>query len=292
MINELKGMAIFAQVIKKGSFRAAAKELSLSPSVVSYHISLLEKRMGAALIYRSTRHLSLTNEGKRFYHCAEQMMEAAKLGVAQLGGDVEPFGQLTLSLPTALCQSPLINKIAVFAKHFPKVNLALSFTDNNENIIEKGVDIALRAGELEDSSLKVKKLGVIERMLVCAPVYYATHPVPNTLDDIISWHWIKLKQLPNHRTFCLGKNRSRQVKFAHQVSVDNVEAISYLCQQGLGLATLATYQANPLVSEEKLVHVLPDWKVEPIPIYALWAANVSANSLTKKLLTYLSEGGR
>jgi DNA-binding transcriptional LysR family regulator len=288
LINELKAMAIFAEVIDKGSFRAAAKELALSPSVVSYHISQLEARVGTALIYRSTRHLSMTSEGQLFYQHVTQMMQAAKQGIEQLSGkNAEPVGHLNLSLPSVLSQSLMIAKIVNFAKKYPKVILNLRFTDNRENVIEKGIDLALRAGHLEDSNLKSKSLGNIKRSLVCAPEFYKQHKKPTVLEDIASWHWIKLKQLANTRTFYGPDKATRKITFNHQVTVNNVGVMSEICQQGMGLATLAADQADDLIATGKLIHVLPQWQVEPIPLYAVWASNVAQSSLTKKLLACL-----
>jgi DNA-binding transcriptional LysR family regulator len=288
MINELKAMAIFAEVIEKGSFAAAATALSLSPSVVSYHVSQLEKRIGAALIYRSTRHLSLTAEGELFYQNVSQMMMAAKQGIEQLNTEkIEPTGQLNLSLPSVLCQSPMIGKIADFAKKYPKVKLTIRFDDNRENIIAKGIDIAVRAGVLEDSSLKFTPLGEIKRVLVCTPELYHQYPTPKTIQDIRSWTWIKLEQLANTRRFLSPNKVAEDIVFEHQISVNSVEAMRSFCLQGLGLATLADFQVNELLASQELLQVLPDWEAEAIPLNAIWAANVSATSLTKKLIKFL-----
>jgi len=285
-------MAIFAEVINKGSFRAAARALSLSPSVVSYHITQLEKRIGAALIYRSTRHLSLTNEGELFYRSVSAMMDAAKVGIEQIEGvKTEPSGELSLSLPSALCHSPINQKISAFAKLHKNVILNVNFSDTRENIIEKGIDLAIRAGELEDSNLKAKKVGQINRRLVCTPEFYQSHKEPKSLNDINNWCWIKLEQLPSFRRFTSQKNgklHTVDIEFNHQIRVNNVEAMSFYCLQGLGLASLADYQANPLINSGELVHVLENWQIEPISLYATWAPNVSETSLTKRLVEYLT----
>ena len=290
MINDLKAMAIFAEVIKMGSFRAAAKELNLAPSVVSYHISQLEKRVGVALIYRSTRHLSMTCQGELFHRSVVEMLSAARQGIEQLGGSsVEPTGQLKISLPSALANSALNIKLAKFAKRYPKKRLSLSFSDNRENIIEKGIDIAIRAGALEDSNLKSKSLGEIKRLLVCTPEYYNQHDQPQHIDDLAHWHWIKLAQLPNVRKFYDANNQVKELTFSHQVSVDNVSAMSQFCQLGLGLATLGDYQVEDLIKKGQLVHILPHWRAQAIPLNALWAGNVPATSNIKRLLDFLKQ---
>lgn len=117
MIDDLRAMAIFAQTIKQGSFRGAAKTLKLSPSVVSYHISQLEKRIGSALIYSSTRNLSLTHEGSLLYQHAQQMMDAARQGLSMVSAQQSLLsGKLTISLPSALTRARSVKPSQILVK--------------------------------------------------------------------------------------------------------------------------------------------------------------------------------
>ncbi|UTZ27935.1 LysR family transcriptional regulator [Vibrio campbellii] len=288
VFNSLKSMAIFAEVVKKGSFREAAKSLSLSPSVISYHITQLEKKVGAALLYRSTRKLALSNEGEQFYEYVEQMLHAANQGLELLSGqDEEPSGEIKLSLPTALSGSYINNLIAMFANQFPQISLKLIFTDTHSDIIEDGFDLALRAGEPYSSNLKARKIGYLERVLVCAPSYFEQREAPKKIDELSKWNWIKLEQLSNERTFCLGKVK-KVVKYQYQISVNSVEAMHHYCLLGLGLATLTKSQVSESIEIGELIHIMPDWKVEPIPLYALWPNNLTPKSKTKKLIDFLA----
>ena len=288
VFNNLKSMAIFAEVVKKGSFREAAKSLSLSPSVVSYHITQLEKKVGAALVYRSTRKLTLSDEGEQFYEYVEQMIHAANQGLELLSGqDEEPSGEIKVSLPTALSGSYINNLIAMFANQFPKISLKLIFTDTHSDIIEDGFDLALRVGEPYSSNLKARKIGYLERVLVCAPSYLEQRELPQEIDELSKWNWIKLEQLTNERNFCLGKVK-KVVKYQYQISVNSVEAMHHYCLLGLGLATLTKSQVSESIETGELIHIMPDWKVEPIPLYALWPNNLTPKSKTKKLIDFLA----
>ena len=289
MINELKAMAIFAEVIKQGSFRAASKVLNLSPSVVSYHISKLETQVGAALIYRSTRKLSLTSQGEVFFNHIEKMLVSAHQGLDLVSSEaLEPMGKLSVTLPSSLAKSPINQKIAQFVIDYPRVEINLSYSDNRENIIDKSIDLAIRAGELEDSSYKAKQIGVIERRLVCSHNYFKAMKAPKTIEDIKSWDWVALNQLPKYREFKHGLLGEHIVDFNKYITVNNVEAMSHFCELDLGLATLAEYQVVDLIKQGKLIHVLPEWKAVSIPLYALWPNNVYENSLVKRLLKLLS----
>lgn len=287
VINELKAMAIFAEVVKQGSFKKAANILGLSPSVISYHISQLEQKTDCALLYRSTRKLTLSHDGEVFYQHVLQMLSSAQQGIELLANNQqEPKGSLTISLPTALSTSLFTEKIAEFALASPKVSLNLDYCDKRSDIIEQGVDIAIRAGTIEDSDFKSIKLGYLRRVLVCSPSFYQKHLPPKSLDDLAHWTWLKLAQLPNTRLFKKGSTLSK-ITFNHQLTVNSVEAIHQYCCHGVGLAVLAESQVNKQLESGELINVLTDWQVEPLPLFALWPKNVTENSITKLLVNHL-----
>ena len=291
MIDELRTMAIFAEVIKFSSFRGAAKSLNLSPSVVSYHISQLEEKLGAPLIYRSTRKLSLTDKGQAFYHHVLDMLACAQLGLNEVSDCKTGFsGKIKISLPTALLQSPFTEKLVNFSQENANVTLDLSYSDEQENLIAKGIDLAIRAGDMPDSSLKAKRIGDIERILVCSPQYFAKHPAPIAPQNLLYWVWIKLSMLKNQRTFTHTKYKSVDVKYQHQITVNSVAAMTQLAIMHAGLATPARYSVESLLAEQKLVHVLPDWTLASIPLYAVWPNNATKQTLTTQIIDLLSNG--
>ena len=287
MINELKAMAIFAEVVNKGSFREASKSLALSPSVVSYHISQLEEKLGAALIYRSTRKLTLSHDGEVFYQHVLQMLSAANQGLSLLSNQSMTMqGKVKLSLPTGLSRSYLNERIAKFATSYPNVTMEIEYSDTRNNIIEQGVDLTLRAGELEDSDFIAKKIGTIERVLVCTPRFYQKQITPKQPSDLANWQWLKLSQLSNERTF-IKAGEQQNVRFSSQISVNSVEAIYQYCLNDVGLAVLTQSQVEADLAQGKLVHVLPNWQVTSLPLYAMWPKNTPPKSLVKVLLNAL-----
>lgn len=287
MIDELRAISIFAEVARKGSFRAASRSLQLSPSVVSYHINQLETRLGSALIYRSTRKLSLTHEGQVLYQYALKMIAAAQQGLSEvIAENPVPVGRLTVTLPTALTQAPVTRKIAGFVQRFPGIEMQIRFTDTRLDLVENGIDLAIRVGEMEDSTLKSRRLGAVLRKLVCTPDYLATRHTPKDPRELKSWDWIRLTMLPDTRRFRKDK-KSRQVKMKTHVSVDSVEAMTQLCLHGLGLATPPDYLVSNAITNGELIEVLPEWRVELIPIYAVWHGNAAHNSNIRRLLDFL-----
>ncbi len=290
MLEELRSITVFAKTAELGSFRAAAKALKLSPSVVSYHVSQLEARYDIALLYRSTRKLSLTEEGRKLFDHARVISEEAEFCLDILARDaISPAGTLKLSVPAVLTQSRLSQHIAEFCKRFPQVKLSISYTDARQDLISEGIDVAIRIGQMADSNLKAKGLGKLKRKLVCAADYYAAKPLPSHPHDLNSWSWIHLSMLPASRSFRRGRGKAVKTDNEASIEVNSVEATCQLAVQGLGLASPPDFMVDPLITEGKLVHVLPDWQMEDIPVYAVWPENVKRTSLANLFVTHLSE---
>ncbi|MFT5294296.1 MAG: DNA-binding transcriptional LysR family regulator [Colwellia sp.] len=288
MIDELRAIAIFAETIKQGSFRAAAKVLKLSPSVVSYQVSQLEEFIGTALIYRSTRKLSLTSEGTVLYEYALNMVQAAQQGLNQIALEkVELKGTLTVTLPSALIKSNISKKIAQFSKIHPYLNFKLFYTDDRQDLILQGIDLAFRAGEMDDSNLKSKRIGEINRKLVCSYDYFHSNMSPISPQSLTTWNWIKLDMLPNHRTLINSSGERCEINFESNISVNNVEAMTQLCINGAGIATPPDYLIEKEIENNTLIELLPNWQVNPIALYAVWPNNVFQNSSAKRLLDFL-----
>lgn len=288
MINNLKPMFVFAKTVELGSFRAAAKALNLSPSVVSYHISQLEEQFEVALLYRSTRKLSLTDQGKKLFDCVNQMVRSAEQGVDSLTGKAqESFGKLVITAPAALSRGLLINDIASFAKLNSKIELLLNFTDSPQDLIADGIDIAIRVGELKDSSLKSRKITEMERKLVATPGYIESKPEPRSPRDFSKWEWIRFSSVSATRVFTAKNGRSEKIKFDSRIAVDNADALCQFVKAGLGLGTPPLFLIENDLKAGRLVEVLPNWKIDSLPVYGVWPINTPRSSLTNLFVEYL-----
>ena len=293
MIKDLKSLLLFAKTVESGSFRAAARALGISPSVVSYQVSQIEKRYGVALLYRSTRKLSLTDNGTRLFEHAKQMIEATERGLDLLSGKaLQSVGKLTISLPAAFTRSPLVTTISEFAQLNSKIELSISFSDIQKDLVAEGIDLAIRSGEMEDSSLMTKKIQIIPRKLVASPAYIKDRDLPKLPDDLKQLDWIKLAMLPASRKFMQGNSKTHTVNYDHRITVDNVDGMCQLVKSGLGLATLPYFLAEVEINAGRLVELIPDWQVEPLEVFAVWPTNAPRESLTRRLLDFLSQNIR
>lgn len=291
MIDELRQIFIFAKTVDHGSFRAAAKALRLSPSVVSHHVGQLEQSLGTALLYRSTRKLSLTPDGERLLSAAHTMIEAVEAGVQDIANQTRHVsGILRLTVPAVLGQSDLTDQFARFAVAYPQVRIDIDYSDSRRDIIGDGYDVAIRIGDLEDSSLKARKLFEIPRRLVAAPAYLKTRPKPVLPKDLQDWDWLELGPVWKKKRHFLKAGKSSVLsKTTPRISVNNAYALSHLARAGAGLAIIPEFIADPFVSSGELKYVLQDWAVSPVKVYAVWPPNAPRDGLIKLFVNFLIE---
>jgi DNA-binding transcriptional LysR family regulator len=289
MIDELRQIAIFAKTVEHGSFRAAAKDLRLSPSVVSHHVGQLEERLGTALLYRSTRKLSLTPDGERLVVAAQAMIEAAESGIQDISAQTRQLtGLLRITVPALFSQSSLMDELAKFSIENPSVELSIDFSDARRDLISDGYDVAIRAGDLKGSSLKAQLLFQFSRRLVSSPDYLAKHATPDSLDDLNDWEWLELAPVWDKKPgFRKAYQETPMSRKKSRISVNNAQALVQLVRAGTGLAIVPEYLAEPLVNTGELEYVLPDWTLDSINVYAVWPVNAPRNGLIKQLINFL-----
>ena len=288
MIEDLRALAIFAKTVELGSFRSAAKALQLSPSVVSHHIATLEKRLGAALLYRSTRRLSLSDEGSVLYASAKTMLEAAEQGLDAIAERANaPSGTFRITMPAFFSRAPLLNDIAEFSALYPRIKLELNFSDQTRDVIREGFDLAIRVGEMNDSGLKSKRVGDLSRKLVAAPKLMSSYKKPHKPSDLCEWRWIGLKMREHYKIVVHHRLGITRIDYQPNLIVDHIDAMCQLAIQGMGLATPPTFLIEQALNEGDLVEPLPRWQAEPIGVYALWPANASKQSFAARFLAFL-----
>jgi len=289
MLDELRQIALFAKTVDHGSFRAAAKALQLSPSVVSHHVAQLEQNLGVALLYRSTRNLSLTPDGERLLESAHAMVEAAESGLQMLSSQSsQPSGVLRITIPAIFTQSVLMEQLAEFALEYPKVELYLDLSELRRDLIADGFDVAIRAGDMKDSTLKAQKLFQFDRRLVASPEYIKSQTKPKSPIDLKDWDWLELDPVRHKKTeFRHGRKRQTVQKKKSRISVNSADALSRMVRAGVGVAIIPEYFAEPSIAAGELKHILPDWSVDPINVFAVWPSNAPKNGLVKHLVQFL-----
>lgn len=288
MIDHLRQMAIFARVVDEGSFRGAAKGVGLAPSRISQAVSDLENYLGVTLLARSTRRLSLTNEGRMFYQRVSEMLTSAEQGLNELNAiSLEPVGALRVSLPAFMSSSAISTRIADFARHYPNVAVSIVFTDSRMRLIEDGFDVNIRAGWLDDSSLMSKKLGESSRALVAGVDYARARAVPKRPSDMEDWDWIRYKHRSDTAEFTSASGKTKLVTGNSQLEVDSVEALYHFAICNVGATVLPEHLAQRGEAESKLIRLLPEWNLRPLGFYAVWSGNSRRESLALLFVRFL-----
>ncbi|MGY0586707.1 MAG: LysR family transcriptional regulator [Paraglaciecola chathamensis] len=290
MINYLRHMAVFVKVVDEGAFRAAARELGVAPSRVSETVSDLEQYLGVTLFYRTTRKLFLTNEGQRFYAHVVNITKSAELGVNELNSRTQYLiGELKVSLPAFLASSALSSAIAEFAHQYPKVSLHINYTDTKVDILKEGLDMCIRAGWLQDSSMMSRKLGESRRFLVAGKAYVDARPLAKHPSDLADWDWVHFSMRNTTTEFVSKKGDVASVTEKTRIKLNSAGALLHFVEQNLGLTILPEHLVTQGIKSGELVHVLPQWEIKPLGIYALWPDASRRENLTLQLVRFLAE---
>lgn len=289
MIDRLRQMAIFAKALDHGSFRGAARELRLSPSVVSHHVSQLEEHLGVALIHRSTRKLALTREGERLLAATRKMLDAVEGELTELSAAANtPSGELRITVPSVLSQSQFTDRIAEFSKTYPRIRLSLDFSDTRRALIDDGFDIAIRMGPEPRPSATSRTLLRVRRRLVASTGYLASRPVPLDPRGLLDWDWLALTPVQNvPLNFENPDGAKITIKPDPSLFTNDAQALYRLSRAGLGLAVVPEFLATEDVAAGEMEFVLPDWGLPGIAAFAVWPANAPKHGLIHLALNAL-----
>jgi DNA-binding transcriptional LysR family regulator len=292
MIDHLRQMAIFARVVDEGSFRAAAKDVGLAPSRISETVSELEAYLGITLLYRTTRKITLTNEGRIFYARVVEMMRSAEAGLNELNAlSLEPVGALRISIPSFLATGPLSTAIADYAKLHPNVAFSVAYSDHPMDLIEGAYDMTIRVGWLDNSAMMSRKLADGRRVLVAGTDYARARKTPQRPSDLEDWDWIRYQQRSDMTEFTSSTGKSEKVVGNAQIEVDSIDAVYHFAVQNMGVTILPSFLADRGIASGGLVELLPDWKLRDLGIYAIWPDKSRRESLTLLFVRFLAEQG-
>ena len=290
MIDKLRAIAIFATVVEQGTFRAAAKHLGLAPSRVSETVSELERALGVTLLYRSTRQLSLTHEGRVLHEKAVQMLDTVESGLDAISPSAaNPRGALRVTAPAFVTQTTLMDGFADFARAYPGVDLHFDFSDAPRDLIGDGYDVAIRAGWPQDSDLMTRVIGGAERLLVASPDYIAKRPVPTRPEDLETWDWIRFTMRPAPTPLSDKTGKTETVLGRSTLSVNSADALYQYAVRGLGLSIVPENLAWQGFERGELVHVLPEWSPKPLGLHAVWPDTSRRQTLTMLFVRHLAE---
>jgi DNA-binding transcriptional LysR family regulator len=272
MSDGFGAIPIFVAVIEHGGFTNAAQVLGVSKSAVSKRIRQLEQHLGVKLLQRTTRKISLTEAGEHYFAHAKLAHSAAKDAedaVTQLQG--EPQGRLRINAPMSFGRLHLAPLIPKFLGLYPKINLDLVMDDKQIDLVSGGFDVAIRAGILPDSNLIARQLTPLHSVICASPSYIEKNGAPSMPHDLKHHNCLlySYSSQLNSWTF-KDQHQSCTVEINGNYQVNNSEALKEALLQGLGIARLPTFVAGPYIESGALIHLLPNYDMPKIAIYALF----------------------
>ena len=291
MLDRLRTMAVFQAVAETGSFRGAAKKLALSPSVVSHHVTQLETHLGLALLYRSTRRVSLTDAGREFLGATQAMSEAAERGLTAMRLRAnQPVGNLRITCHAALQFSPYIEAFSAFGQQHPQVKLSINFTMKSIRLEGSRFDLALRASPfgLNDSTYKARKLFEFRTAYVASPAYANVREPVRGLSDLFDWDRIMFPPTPLKAIYAFtGINTAHPIA-PPRIETDNPEAARRFILDGLGFGILDYNMVRADLEAGRLVQILAEARPPAIPLWAIWPSNAGRDSLVHRFVDFIA----
>ena len=280
-------MEVFVRVIETGSFSAAARDLRIGQPTVSKLIAALEDRLQVRLLVRSTRHVRPSDAGQAFYERARRTLaEAAEAESAARGEGAGLEGRLRVSSSVTFARLHLVPRIGAFMEAHPNLSLDLVLDDRYVDLLQENIDVALRAGELSDSSLTARRLATCERHVVASPAYLERMGTPNTPLDLLAHSAIVYTQglVAEEWRFRRGTAET-SVRIPTRLSLSAAEGVREAVIAGLGVAISSRWMMEPELASGSVVPMLTDWK---IPNADLWVLYPSGRLPTAKARAFVN----
>lgn len=286
---KLDAMALFVQVAASGSFTSAASAAGLPKSTVSARVAELESTLGVRLLHRTTRRLSLTAAGQLYLSHCQTMLDAANAADAAISRlRDQPAGHLRLTAPEASGILLLPPLLAVFYARYPAVTIDCVITDSHLDLVAERIDLALRTGQLADSSFVSRRIGPVRRVLVAAPAYLAAHGVPAHPAELIRHQLLLHDVLPHWPLQCEGK--VVQVAAAGApLRANNLNTLRGLCLAGAGIALLPWFMVRADLADASLRPVLPAYPPLDNTYYAVYPGRSHRPAALSALLQFIDE---
>ena len=292
--DRLKGIVTFVAVANAGSFTSAAERLNLTNSAVSKSVARLESRLGMRLFERTTRSLSLTEEGSAYYAVCRRILDELEDAETALAAQrSEPAGHLRVDLPASFGRLQVLPLILQFAEQHPKLRPHVSFTDRFVDLLEEGVDLAVRIGgpAAWPATLGHRYLGT-ERVIFCAaPSYLQRHGAPQTVDDLADHACILYGKSYGSTSPWLIVDAAGQIQMRMmdgRIVVGDAEAQVAAVVAGSGVAQLATWLITEQLQRGELLEILPHLATEGLDLHLAWPRNRESLPKVHKLVDWLS----
>ncbi|AUT00468.1 LysR family transcriptional regulator [Nostoc sp. CENA543] len=288
-MDRIACMKSFVRTVETGSFSAVARELNTTQPTISKQIAALEEYLDVQLLVRSTRTLSLTEEGIRFYEHCQQVLEAVKEAESSVGKRQKPTGVLRVCCPVAFGQLQIIPRLNVFLERYPDIKIDLMMADQFVDLIEEGVDLAIRIGNVQDTSLITRRIGTTRRITIGHQSYFERAGEPQTPEELVKHNCIVYTRLATGNEWHFqGTQGVIKVAVNGNFQANNSTAIRAAVFAGLGIAVSPIWLFGDVLENGNLKMILKDYQPVPLPIQAVYRRSRFVAAKVRCLIDFLS----
>ena len=290
-MGQLEDIQIFLRVVDAGGISRAADQLNIAKSAVSRRLAQLEARLETKLIHRTTRRISLTEEGKLYYQQALNVVDSVKALDNMLVTSNEGFqGQLNLAVPLSFGLLHLTPVIDAFMKKHPKLKIKVDLSDKEINLVEEGVDVAFRIGTLNDSSIQARKILPIKLVICASPEYIEKHGEPISVAALSENTFLRYSS-EGSNTFTLSNKQGKEESFVvkGRLQSNNGDFLKELALKGHGLIVMPTFVCWRELQSGELLRVLPDYELASLNAYAIYPQNRFLSQSARGFIDFLVE---
>jgi DNA-binding transcriptional LysR family regulator len=281
----------FVRVVETGSFTAVAKELDTSQPTISRQIAALEDHLGSLLFQRTTRALTLTDDGRVLYELARQAIDSVQQAVVSVGRHRSaPSGALRLACPVVFGRLHIMPRLPTFLDRFGDVSIDLIMNDGFTDLVEEGIDLAIRIGEISDPALIAKRVGTTGRVTVAAPSYLEAHGAPAHPNDLTRHECIVYSRLATGARWEFSSETGPiSVQVTGRFRVNNSEGVREGVLRGLGIGVVPIWHFTDEISSGRLVVVLADFEPRRLPTYVVYPSRRFLAPKVRAMIEFLAQ---
>ncbi len=292
-MNKLQAMEVFVQVVDAGGFTKAADNMQLPQATVSTLVQSLELALDVKLLHRTTRQVSVTSDGAAYYERCLRILSDVRDAEESLSSNrANPSGRLRVDTTSGIASDIIVPALSTFFARYPDIVLDLGCSDRPVDLIEEGIDCAIRGGELADSSLIARRVGVLNFVTCATPAYIKQYGKPQHPRDLINHRCINYFASKSGKTYDWDFSRNGetiQMQMPANLAVNDSNAYFSAGMAGLGIMQSAGYVVAPLVKSGELELILEDWTSSPIPLHVVYPQNRHLSAKVRVFVEWVAD---
>lgn len=288
-MDRFHALQVFVRVAERGGFAAAARDLAMSPPAVTRAVAALEVHLGTPLFRRTTRSVRPTESGERFLADGRRILaELEEAEQAAVGSHAEPQGEVRITAPSLFGRHYVAPVLGDFLDIYPRITAETLFVDRVVNLLDEGLDVAVRIGDLPDSTLVATRVGTVRRVVVASPGYLARHGLPQHPADLGRHRVVQTLPVTSALDWPFQEDGRRvTVRVAPRLRMNTNDAVIAVALRDWGIARLLSYQVAPYLADGRLKTVLGDFELPALPIHVVHQEGRRVSSRVRALVDFL-----